>query len=107
MPAVLFVAHQVLQHLVMIKVPLADNYLDPFCFSAIILVTYEYERGKWIGHEPLLIFETIAWVIVLSVVSELLFPLLSSSFTSDWCDALAIAFGGLWFYLAKRDQSAL
>jgi hypothetical protein len=50
---------------------------------------------------PILNLEIIAWVIVLSVMSEVLFPLLSAAFTPDWYDVLVIVFGGVWFVCTK------
>lgn len=48
--------------------------------------------------------EIIAWVFMLSLISEVLFPLLSAAFTPDLYDVLAIVFGGAWFAFTRVES---
>ncbi|MBO6660318.1 MULTISPECIES: hypothetical protein [Roseivirga] len=48
--------------------------------------------------------EIVAWVFMLSFISEVLFPLLSAAFTPDWYDVLSIAIGGAWFAFTRVES---
>lgn len=37
-------------------------------------------------------------VLILSIIFEIIFPALTSKFTSDWGDVIAYMAGGLFFY---------
>ena len=105
LPTLAFLAHQVAFFYFNISIPFLDNYLDPFCFSAIMLHCYKLQR-HWVGlHRAVSKEEVFAFVFVLSLFSELLFPFLSVKFTADVFDVLGITLGGVWFYFtsAKKD----
>ncbi|PWL32168.1 MAG: hypothetical protein DCO95_03030 [Roseivirga sp. XM-24bin3] len=103
-PAILFGLHQALQHLFHLKIHFLDNYLDPFCFSAIFLMIYQWQRSWWVEGERIQMLEIIAWVFMLSFISEVLFPLLSVAFTPDWYDVLSITIGGAWFAFTRVES---
>jgi hypothetical protein len=98
---ILFIVHQLLQHVFKINIPLADEYLDNLLAMPIILPLllverrYLFKRGSTY-RLPLL--ESILATIYVSLISELLFPLLSSRFTFDWLD-FVFFFAGAGVYL--------
>lgn len=102
---ILFVGHQLLQHVFKINIPLADAYLDNFLAMPIILPLllaerrYLFKRGGTY-HLPLL--EVILATIYISLISELLFPLLSSRFTFDWLDFAFFIAGAALYVLVER-----
>lgn len=103
-PSLLFVVHQVIFFGFQVQIRFLDNYLDPFCFSAIMLHCYMLQR-HWIGlHRAVSKEEVFAFVFVLSLFSELLFPFLSAKFTADVFDVLGIILGGVWFYFTSAES---
>lgn len=98
---VLFVAHQVTQKLLGISIPLADSYLDNLVTPPILLTLVVVERRILFKRGPaynLDRMETAMGVVLISLVSEVLFPYLSADFTSDLLDVVFYIFGGILFY---------
>lgn len=106
---VIFIAHQLLQHVFKINIPLANAYLDNFLAMPIILPLllaerrYLFKRGGTY-HLPLL--EVILATIYVSLISELLFPLLSSRFTFDWLDFAFFFAGAAVYVLVERNTES-
>lgn len=100
-PLILFLLHQLTQGVLDIRIPLADNYLDPFCMSALALHLISVERDYIFGSR-ISLWDMIIATVFLSVISELLFPWLAPRFIPDWLDVLAIFLGSLWFMLTAK-----
>lgn len=100
--ALLFVVHQVLQKGLDITFPLVDRYLDNLLTMPIILSLllverqYLFKRGK--AYRLSALDVAIATVFI-ALISEILFPLLSQKFTTDWWDVVFLALGSLIFYV--------
>ena len=101
-PSFLFVVHQVIFFGFQVQIRFLDNYLDPFCFSAIVLSIYQLQRNWLLGEGDVSKEEVLGFVVVLSLLSEVLFPWLSARFTADFYDVLSIALGACWFWLTKK-----
>lgn len=99
-PLVIFVSHQLLKHLVGIDVTFIDNYIDPFCMSALALHVLATERLLFFDSK-LGVIDIVIATIFLSVVSEILFPYFSNRFTSDMLDVVAIIAGSFWYILTQ------
>jgi hypothetical protein len=97
---VAFGIHQIFGSTVFIFSCLVSSYLDPFIFGMLICFLYTREPVLLMQSQNLrsLTFrEYMAILIVLGMVSELVFPALSSKFRADAFDILAIA-GGIVYY---------
>ncbi len=99
LPAILFIGHQVLQYGFNCTLPFIDNYLDPFCFGALAMHGYLFERSWLYDYHKISLLSYLIIFLFLSLTSEVLFPLLSNRFVADWLDVVAIFFGILFFYL--------
>ena len=97
-PLVIFLGHQLLELILHIRIAFIDNYLDPFCMSAMALHLLAAER-QWLFNQPLNNLDVIITTVVLAIVSEVIFPYLSDRFTADYWDVLAIASGSVWYML--------
>lgn len=87
--SLLFVAHQLLQQVFTIHIPLADAYLDNLLAMPILLPLLALEQAYLFKHKTdrqSTLLTTIVATIYISVVSEWLFPALSSRFTFDAYD---------------------
>lgn len=97
----LFIAHQVTQKMLDISIPLADSYLDNLVAMPIILTIllaerqWLFRRGRDYRLTPMEIVVATAYI---SLISEVVFPMVSSSFRFDWIDILLYAFGSLLFH---------
>jgi hypothetical protein len=105
----LFLLHQVLQHLVKIKIQIVDDYLDNLLAMPVILTFLLAERRfifkRGISYQlPLL--ETLLATVYVNVISEWLFPWLSNRFTYDSLDFVFFFAGAGIFYLAHNKKEA-
>ena len=103
-PAILFISHQVLQYGFKWSVPFIDNYLDPFCFGALAMHGYLFERIWLYDYHKISLLSYLIIFLFLSLTSEVLFPLLSNRFVADWRDVVAIFLGILFFYITHGNQ---
>ena len=103
---ILFVAHQLLQYVVGLPIPYVDSYFDPFACAVLGLSIFLWERNVlWRANQKRLgIGETIIVTLILAVLSEEVFPLLSDRFYRDVMDYLAFAVGGVFFYFLINPQ---
>lgn len=116
--ALLFVIHQVLQKWLDINFPLVDNYFDNLLAMPIILSLllverqYLFKKGKTYRLSGL---DVVIATIFIIVISEIVFPLLSEKFTTDWWDVVCFIAGSLLFYttintipekISDRDDSS-
>lgn len=98
---VLFCIHQILQKVMHIQIPYVDNYLDNILAMPIILTLLLAERQylfKKGANYQLSVLTIIITTIYISLITELLFPLLSQNFHSDWLDVLCYSTGSLLFH---------
>ncbi|MEQ8714060.1 MAG: hypothetical protein RIC80_13645 [Cyclobacteriaceae bacterium] len=103
-PLVAFVFHQVLQYGLDVQIEFLDNYLDPFCASAMACYLLNIERWYYFDELKFTWLDMIILVIFLSIISELLFPWLSDRFVSDVKDIPAFLLGGVWYmFIARKD----
>lgn len=96
-----FVIHQLTEKHFRIAVPAADNYLDNFLATPILLTLLMVERRILFGRGHLYTLasgEVVLATLIISVVGEWLFPLLSSNFTFDWLDFLFYTLGSCLFW---------
>ena len=107
--SLLFLLHQVVQHLFKLSLPLADHYLDNLLAMPIILSLllaerrYLFRRG--IAYQ-LSLLEIVLATLYVGVISEWLFPLLSDRFTFDPLDFLFFLAGAGIFYLVHNKVEA-
>lgn len=98
---VLFIVHQVLQKGLDIHYPLFDRYLDNLLAMPIILTLLMIERRFLFGRRKgvgLTALEVVMATGLVILVAELIFPMFSRDFTTDWWDVLFYALGSLVFY---------
>lgn len=96
-----FVAHQFLQKVLHLTIPVVDPYLDSFLAMPILLTLLVAERRVLFrrgGSYRLTILDIIIATLFITFVAELIFPALSSRFTADWKDVVAYALGSFLFY---------
>ncbi|MEM9990633.1 MAG: hypothetical protein AAF738_02650 [Bacteroidota bacterium] len=105
--AVLFLLHQIYQKVLSSSTfPIIDAYFDPFACAVLglFVIKRHFSILEKKPRRQLKCLEVVLVVLVLSVISEEVFPLLSSRFTRDFWDYWAFAFGGLVFVIwQKRD----
>lgn len=95
------VLHQIAQRFLGISIPFMDSYLDPLCSIPFLLSGFVLERRFLLKiHDfRLNLSEILTITLVLSLIFEYLFPIITSEFIYDLCDFLAYAGGGILFYL--------
>lgn len=108
---IVFLAHQITQRVLHIAIPFADNYVDNFLATPILLTLLLVERRTLFryGHDyTLSVAEVALATAFIAGVGELLFPYWSENFTSDWLDVLFYALGSVLFYATvnKSDRSS-
>lgn len=100
----LFVAHQISEKILFWDFPILDSYLDPFLMGILC-------PGIWLGEKiqrgglTLDQLELLAAFLLLSFVSEWLFPFLSSHFVQDGKDLIGIALGLVLFQIFMNQPS--
>lgn len=98
---VLFALHQLVQKGLDISLPLIDNYLDNLLAMPIILTFLLVERrilfrrGKGYRLSGL---DVVLATVYIIIISEIIFPLLSDEFVTDWVDVIFYALGSLIFW---------
>ncbi|MCW5927001.1 MAG: hypothetical protein KIT80_08835 [Chitinophagaceae bacterium] len=99
---VVFVAHQLLQKVLKIPVPVADSYLDAFLFMPILLHLILWERRLLFkkGESYTLSYADIFILfVVVSIVCEYFFPKWNKQFTVDFSDVICYLAGATLFAL--------
>lgn len=98
----LFLAHQVTQRVFNIPIAFADNYLDNILATPILITLLLVERRilfRYGSDYTFNIQEVTLATVVIALVGEVLFPILSKEFTADWLDVFFYAVGSLFFYV--------
>jgi branched-subunit amino acid transport protein len=103
-PAFLFILHQILQKLLQLNYPFIDNYLDPFCFTALCIPLILIERKRLFQHSSISLLELGIYSIALLLVSEGLLPWVSAQFKSDPWDLIPLSLGILWAAFFNRKK---
>lgn len=91
-------AHQIAQKIFLIHLPWFDSYLDPLVVMPILFQLVLWERRVIFGRGTSYVLEwwrvsvICIWVAILS---EGIFPIISSRFTADWKDVLCYVAGTL------------
>lgn len=96
----LFMLHQVIQKILTFPILLADAYLDNFLSTPIILTLMLVER-RWLFNDNKYRFtvsEVVIATIVILLITELVFPYISTRFTGDGYDIIFCGAGSLLFY---------
>jgi hypothetical protein len=101
LPAMLFAGHQITQRLLHIPIPIADDYLDPFCFIPIALALLQIERHYLYKQDRLSTADAIVFTILAVVISEIILPYFKEDFVSDWLDGVAFGLGQGWWLLTR------
>lgn len=105
---VLFFLHQWLQKVLKISMPYIDNYYDMFAFGFILTFLYSSEKKYKFNtdyHSKVKNIELVAIFIVGSLISEGLFPIVSSRFTADPLDCIPYLSGILLFAWSQKPFS--
>jgi hypothetical protein len=97
----LFAGHQLLQKGLGIQLPLLDAYLDPLLAMPIVLGLIDWERKRWFGAPPLLMWEIVAITIVFSMLFEWGFPHWNHRSVADGYDVVAYGLGSATYVLAQ------
>ncbi|PHN02032.1 hypothetical protein CRP01_33900 [Flavilitoribacter nigricans DSM 23189 = NBRC 102662] len=100
----IFIAHQLLQKAWQISIPLADQYLDPLLCMPLLLGIWQWEKKLLFRHQ-ITTGEIWLLTLLLSLLFEIGFPLLSPNFTADWRDAL-LYFAGAFLFLTFRTKTS-
>lgn len=105
----LFIGHQIFQKGFGFSLPVFDQYLDSFLAMPIILTLLLWERRvlfKKGSQHRLSILEVVVATLFIALVSEVLFPMLSAKFTSDWWDVIFYTLGSIIFLLTINNRQA-
>lgn len=97
--------HQVLQKILHIEIRLIDSFLDPFLGMPLLLYGYLLEKKylwKRDTKNGLSILEIGIATIIVSFISEYVFPKLSNGFTADIYDTFFFAAGSVFFYFTMN-----
>lgn len=107
---ILFALHQLLQWGLKIHLPLADAYLDNLLVMPIVLHLWLAERRSLFrsgNRYELSIEQIIAATVYILLITEWLFPLLTSRFTGDlWDIAFTVAGAAIFYWASRRNESA-
>ena len=95
-----FTVHQISQKLLQIKLPFLDNYLDPILLMPMLLHALLWERRLLFGFDDQHIlpkkYIILVWIIV-SILTEFIFPIWNKGFTKDPIDIVLYLIGCLIF----------
>lgn len=95
-----FVTHQLLEKVLQIRIALLDNYLDAFLCMPLLLYILLWEQRVLFRKGSGFVFSKLyilLYFLLISFISEFLFPKWSSNFTSDFMDIVCIALGTMFF----------
>lgn len=105
---VIFIIHQLLQKILHIPIPLADQYLDPFLSVPILLGAFTFGNqllGIKIPINKLTALEIGCITLAFAILFEEGFPFLSDEFHRDVMDYPMYFFGAIGFYLWMNEQA--
>jgi hypothetical protein len=99
----LFLSHQVLQKMLLVRLSWADAYLDPLLAMPLLLPLLQWERSVINPKRVSSLTPVHCWLVTLYVafVSEWIFPFFSANFTTDPLDVILFFAGtGLYVHLS-------
>jgi len=102
--SILFIVHQYLQKIAKVQISALDNYLDPLLMMPILLWLVALER-RIIYRRPdyrLPAIHIVGFVILVSILAEIVFPLLTHEFIADPWDVGFYIIGGFAYALAQE-----
>ncbi len=104
----LFVLHQLGQKVFYLYLPFVDAYFDPFVCSLFGLFAAQkhFAYLSQLPNRQLAVWEILLTAFLLSIISEEIFPRLSSEFTRDMWDYVAFASGALAFYFWQKKRAS-
>lgn len=99
--AFLFILHQYLQKIAGISLSLVDSYLDPLLCMPILLHLIVLERKLFHRRTEytLSLAHIVGYVLLVSILCEIVFPLWNEKMTADPWDIACYAMGG-FIYVA-------
>ncbi len=103
----IFFLHQLLQKVLDIAIPIADAYLDDVLCIPILLYLWNWEKRVLWRYSDYKIkpLESLWLTIILALVFEWGFPILSNGFTYDKLDFLAYGLGWALYWLLSSKQT--
>ncbi|SHE52160.1 hypothetical protein SAMN05444278_102201 [Psychroflexus salarius] len=103
----LFLFHQYLQNETDINITFLNNYLDPFLLMPLLLYAVLWEHRIVLKNKNMVLSytEIFGYFVLMVLLGEVLFPLISKKFTADYWDILAYALGTLAYIIAKEISS--
>ncbi len=103
----LFLFHQYLHNETDINITFLNNYLDPFLLMPLLLYAVLWERRIVLKNKNMVLSytEIFGYFVLMVLLGEVLFPLISKKFTADYWDILAYALGTLAYIIAKEISS--
>src|SRR5690606_13829214 len=102
----LFIVHQYLERIAKIQIGVLDNYLDPLLMMPILLWLVTFER-RMIHKQPgykLPATHMFGFVILVSFLAELVFPLFTKELIADPWDVCLYVIGGLAYALVQETE---
>lgn len=104
----LFLIHQYLQKYLGIGVKVADSYLDPLLAMPILLHLVNLER-KWITKKkPLSDGEMWGYCLLVAMIAEVIFPLITPNFTYDLLDIVLYLTGTIiYLFTVKLNRGTI
>jgi hypothetical protein len=100
----LFLIHQYVQLVIQLNIAFLDNYLDPVVLMPLILYALLWERRLILRNRNSVLSYTdiLGYFLIMVLIGEVLFPVISNTFTADYWDIPAYAFGTLSYVLARK-----
>ena len=100
--ATLFLIHQYLQKYLSVTMTMADSYLAPLLALPIILHLLNLERKWLVKKRPLSKNEMWGYCILIVIIGEIIFPLISSNFTYDVLDIIFYCTGTVLYLFSVK-----
>ena len=99
----LLILHQICQYGLNIQLAWIDNYLDAALFMPILLPIWQYQRNMFYQMKPETGLEYFSIGLVLTIIAELIFPLLNVKCVGDPIDAILYLMSGfiVWKFFIK------
>lgn len=97
----IFILHQFIQKVAKIEIAILDSYLDPLLLMPILLHLIAFERSV-LTNDPeytIPLFYIIIYVVIVSVLAEIVFPIYTQKLISDPLDVVFYIIGaGLYAF---------
>lgn len=104
-----FLAHQCLQKIAKIEIPVLDNYLDPLLLMPVLLHLAVIERRILLNRPAyqLSLTHITGYFVLVAVVAEIIFPLLNARFVADILDIFFYALGGIVYSIIHLSRTTV